>query len=78
VHEVLDERAVADAGVFDPRAVAQLWAKCQARKDEAQFSNTDNMALVGVLSTQILHQRLLRAAPGTAEVQPRTLVDRLA
>jgi asparagine synthase (glutamine-hydrolysing) len=78
VHEVLTERAVADAGVFEPRAVAQLWAKCQARKDEAQFSNTDNMALVGVLSTQLLHQRLLRAAPGTAEVEPRTLVDRLA
>jgi asparagine synthase (glutamine-hydrolysing) len=58
--ELLSERAVADAGVFDPTAVAQLWAKCRRRGAEAQFSNSDNMAVVGVFSTQLLHDRLVR------------------
>src|SRR6185503_14994461 len=31
VGEALDERALADAGVFDPRAVTTLWNKCRAR-----------------------------------------------
>ena len=51
-----------DAGVFDPRAVAQLWAKCRADAATAQFSNADNMALVGVLSTQLLHRSWSRHA----------------
>jgi len=57
--------AVADAGVFDPTAVALLWRKCLARRDDAQLSNADNMALVGVLSTQLLHEQLVRRTPGT-------------
>jgi asparagine synthase (glutamine-hydrolysing) len=74
--EALTESSVAQAGVFDPRAVAQLWAKCKARKDEKQFSNTDNMALVGVLSTQLLAEQMLRQSPRPPDVPVRTLVDR--
>jgi asparagine synthase (glutamine-hydrolysing) len=67
------------AGVFDPAAVEQLWAKCRRLKGGAQLSNADNMALVGVLSTHLLHERLLRRAPSPGPA-PRftTLVDRLA
>jgi asparagine synthase (glutamine-hydrolysing) len=76
--EVLSERAVADAGVFEPRAVERLWRKCQASGGGAQFSNADNMALVGVLSTGLLHQQLVRQAPSRGTpVQFLTLVDRL-
>jgi asparagine synthase (glutamine-hydrolysing) len=71
--------AVASAGVFDPRAVERLWAKCQAAAASGQtFSNADNMALVGVLSTGLLHAALLRRAPErAARIEFRTAVDRL-
>jgi asparagine synthase (glutamine-hydrolysing) len=63
--ELLEPRALAAAGVFDPAQVSQLWNKCRRQADGKPFSNADNMALVGVLSTQLVHDRLLaRAAPG--------------
>jgi asparagine synthase (glutamine-hydrolysing) len=75
--ELIDEAAVKEAGVFDPRPVAQLWGKCQTRRDETQFSNADNMALVGILSTQLLHRLLVRQRPdGGPPVPLRTLVDK--
>jgi asparagine synthase (glutamine-hydrolysing) len=75
---VLGERPVADAGVFEPRAVERLWRKCQASGGGAQFSNADNMALVGVLSTGLLHEQLVKRAPSRAKAVPfLTLVDRL-
>lgn len=61
--EVLSEEAVTRAGVFVPRAASQLWKKCQQRAAEGQFSNTDNMALIALLSTQLLHRDLIQAAP---------------
>ncbi len=59
VAELLREENVKEAGVFAPKTVSQLWNKCQRRAASGQFSNADNMALVGVVSTQLLHQRLL-------------------
>jgi len=76
VHERLAEDAVRAAGVFDPRPVTALWKKCQARQDESQFSNADNMAVVGVLSTQILHEKLIASQPQSAPIELRTLVER--
>lgn len=61
-HDAMSEKAVSAAGVFDPKAVAQLWSKCRARSGDGQFSNTDNMAVIGVLSTQLLHSRLVEGA----------------
>ncbi len=74
VDEVLSARAVVDAGVFDPTRVAQLWAKCQAQAHQGQFSNADNMALVGVLSTQLLHQQLVATRFEASEAPLRTEV----
>jgi len=65
VDEALAPRTVAGAGIFDPAAVDKLWAKCRARESDGQFSNADNMALVGVLSTQLLVSRLCAAPPDT-------------
>ena len=69
----MSRRAVAkrrsrDAGVFDPGAVAQLWASVGRRRQPATatFSNADNMALVGVLSTQLLHQQFIASRPARA------------
>jgi asparagine synthase (glutamine-hydrolysing) len=75
VDALLSKGAVAEAGVFDPAGAEQLWHKLKGRKD-TQFSNADNMALVGILSTQILHRDILRAAPALATVPLRTLVDK--
>jgi len=59
------------------RAVAQLWRKCQAAGGAGQFSNADNMAVVGVLSTGLLHQALVRGiAPRRPALPFKTLVDR--
>jgi asparagine synthase (glutamine-hydrolysing) len=79
IGEVLAPRRVADAGVFEPGAVQRLWEKCQASGVGEQLSNADNMALVGVLSTGLLHERLVRTAPGRDTGGAyRTLIDRLA
>lgn len=75
--ELLSERAVRDSGVFDVTAVSRLWSKCKSRGGEAQFSNADNMALVAVLSTQLLHHHFVRAfARDLPSIETRTLVDR--
>ncbi|MFO0756289.1 MAG: asparagine synthase (glutamine-hydrolyzing) [Byssovorax sp.] len=77
VDEALDPEAIADAGVFDPATVAQLFRKCRASSG-AQLSNADNMALTGVLSTQLLHAALIEGLPDTPIAAPATVVDRLA
>ncbi len=76
--EVMSERSVTDAGVFDSRAVGALWKKCRAATGE-QFSNADNMAAVGVLSTGLLHESLVRPAPerATRDLLFQTVIDRL-
>ncbi len=77
VDEMLHEKNVAAAGVFDPAAVAQLWSKCKARAKEGQFSNADNMALVGVLSTQLVHHYYVRQRPaGRHPAVLRSDIDR--
>jgi asparagine synthase (glutamine-hydrolysing) len=78
VAEVVSERAVTEAGVFDPEAVGRLWQKCRDHPPNAQFSNTDNMALVGVLSTGLLFEQTIRGTPvRPASIEFQTFVDRL-
>jgi asparagine synthase (glutamine-hydrolysing) len=77
VESALSSTEIAKVGVFEPAAVEMLWKKVAARKDDAQLSNTDNMALVGVLSTQLLHHHVLHAAPDSGEdAHFKTYVDR--
>ncbi|MBN2473586.1 MAG: asparagine synthase (glutamine-hydrolyzing) [Pirellulales bacterium] len=56
VAEVLRPDALEAAGCFNPRAVAMLTKKIQRF---GTLSETDDMALAGVLSTQIVHQRFV-------------------
>ena len=74
VEEMLSPAALREAGVFDPALVAQLDRKRRASR--GQFSNSDNMALVGVLSTQLLHRELIARRPQAAVIALRTDVDR--
>lgn len=75
--EVLSESAVRSAGLFNPEGVKNLWRKVRALPDPGQFSNADNMALIGVLTTQLLHAQFVARAPAAAEIAPKTLIDRL-
>ena len=68
VDDVLAAAPVADAGLFDPQAVAGLVSKCRASEAKGALSNADNMAFVGVLSTQLLWEQLVRARPAVAPV----------
>ena len=56
VREMLSPEEVRKAGIFDPNAVTMLVRKCQIAPS---VSETDSMALVGVLSTQLLHKQFV-------------------
>jgi asparagine synthase (glutamine-hydrolysing) len=75
--DLLSPAGALAAGVFDPKAVERLWRKCRSAGESGQLSNADNMALVGVVSTHLLHERLVRASPDRgAGFEIRTMVDR--
>lgn len=64
VSDALSETAIRQANVFDPAAVARLRDKCRAQAEvSGDLSNSDNMALVGVLSTQLLYQHFVSRRP---------------
>ena len=58
VEALLAPDAIARAGYFDPRAVGRLVQKC--RKPLGAVSAGDNMAFVGILSTQLLHSTFVQ------------------
>lgn len=68
VDDVLAPARLAEAGVFEPQAIAGLVAKCRAAEAKGALSNADNMAFVGVLSTQLLWEQLVRARSRTQPV----------
>ena len=76
VAEAFSEGAIRAAGVFEPRAVEKLHAKLRG-STTGQFSNADNMAVVGILSTQLLHAELVARAPAPRAIELSTLIDRL-
>ena len=79
IGELLSETSIRDANVFDPSAVARLVGKCraEAEDDAGDLSNSDNMALVGVISTQLLHRQFIASRPSGKQVPHLTIdVDR--
>ncbi|MEZ4408033.1 MAG: hypothetical protein R3A52_16395 [Polyangiales bacterium] len=67
--------------MFEPAAARALWEKCRKAlaRGAGQFSNADNMAVVGVLSTQLLHASMVaRPRASTDDGAPfRTEVHRV-
>lgn len=59
VSDLLDDRAVLRAGVFDVAGVRKVLSKCRAASSTRRLSNSDNMALVGIISTQLLHETFI-------------------
>jgi hypothetical protein len=63
--------------VFSQVVVDRLLDKCR-RTSGRGLSNTDNMRLVAILSTQLLHRLLVTGERPTGEPRsPMTVVDRL-
>ena len=76
IAEALSESAISDVNVFDAKAARQLYQKCRTRGADGQLSNSDNMALVGLLSTQLLHQQFIAVQPSsTRRLHFRTDID---
>ncbi|HXZ74535.1 MAG TPA: asparagine synthase (glutamine-hydrolyzing), partial [Streptosporangiaceae bacterium] len=70
--EVMSEPAIAAAGVFEPPVVAGLLAKCRRTGGE-NMSNTDNMRVLAIVSTQLTYEYFI--ANGGRGAQERALPD---
>ncbi len=72
VTDLLSERAIRNAGVFDALKVQRLVAKC--RKQEGNLlSERENMALVGILSTQLLDHYFCTNRPEPLPIETEKL-----
>ena len=72
VEELFDEETLKHSGLFDPLAVRMLVNKCSAAAVNGRqpLSNSDNMAVVGILSTLLLQRQF------TKDLQPLPLTPR--
>jgi asparagine synthase (glutamine-hydrolysing) len=80
VEAATDPAALEAAGIFSPRAVRLLMEKCRRVSGE-RMSNTDNMRIVAVLSTMLIHEMFVQGdglGMGTEQPpQPQIVVDML-
>ncbi len=75
VPEMLSDEALKRAGYFNPAKVQRLVGKC--RQQEGRLaSERENMALVAVLSTQLLDHQFIQQFPKfSADPMPHTVVE---
>ena len=71
VEEMLSPQRIAEDGLFHPRAVQRLVAKARGGR---AVGIKDNMALVGILSTQLVVDRFLRNFQPADDTTPSPLV----
>ena len=75
VREILGPAALRAAGLFNPLGVSQLVAKIESNRP---VSETDEMALVGIISSQLIHQQFVsgfRCAPALGDGDDIKVVD---
>lgn len=58
IDEMLSEEKIAGVGIFKPVPVQKLRKKC-TKLSHAHLSFKDNMSFIGILSTQLLHDRFI-------------------
>ena len=68
VEELLSPQALRESALFKPAAVAQLMTKL---KSGERIGETDDMALAGILSTQLLHHQFIREFPLPTPLEKR-------
>ncbi len=69
VTDLFSERTLREAGYFSPGRVGNLVEKCRKREGHL-LSERENMALVGILSTQLLHHQFIRNFPPCPIIEP--------
>ncbi|BAK37899.1 putative asparagine synthetase [Microlunatus phosphovorus NM-1] len=57
VEDVVSPAALRASGIFDPKQVGSLVAKARIRS--GRFGNTDNMRVLAILSTQLIHRQFI-------------------
>jgi asparagine synthase (glutamine-hydrolysing) len=55
-HEIFNEKNLVSSGIFNPSSVHELIKKLKSGK---QISEVDNMALTGIISTQLLYKQFI-------------------
>lgn len=76
VEDLLSEKALNETGLFNPAAVSNLTGKI---KQGRPVGETDDMALVGIISTQLVHHRFVqdfRTVPTLSENDDVKICDR--
>lgn len=58
VDDILSEKEILKAGLFNPNAVSKLHQKA---KKGLITSTKDNMAFVGILSTQLIYEQFINS-----------------
>jgi len=76
VRELLSEKALREIGLFNTMAVGQLVQKAEGG---ARLTEVDDMALVGILSTQLVRHRFCQgfASAAVGEGDRIKVVDRV-
>jgi asparagine synthase (glutamine-hydrolysing) len=72
VEDLLSERALRNRGYFHPEKVSRLLEKCR-KQDGKLLSERENMALVGILSTQLLDDMFIRNFPASPIKEPERI-----
>ena len=69
VEELLSEKSIRQAGYFDPKKVSRLMDKCSKQGGQL-LGERENMAIVGILSTQLLDYQFIRNFPAYPIQEP--------
>jgi len=69
VEDLLSESAIKKSGYFDPKKVLKLTTKCKQHQGQI-LSERENMALVGILSTQLLDHQFIQNFPAYPIQEP--------
>lgn len=81
VDDLLSEDSLRKAGIFTPNSVSRLAAKCRRMKGR-EMGNTDNMRIVAILSTMLVHYHYIENdGRGNCDELPaelRTAIDCLS
>jgi len=72
VEELLSDSALLQSGYFLPAKVAKLVEKCRNQEGFLR-SERENMALVGIISTQLLHYQFVQKFPHSSASAPRNI-----
>ena len=70
VEELFSETAIKKSGYFDPKKVLKLTTKCKQHQGQI-LSERENMALVGILSTQLLDHQFIQNFPAHPIQEPK-------